>query len=172
MESLARATGAHERSLYRVLRYLASHGVFRETDNRRFDHTPLSHCLRSDADGSYRVAAQMFHQVSSAWDGLHHAVMTGEAGFKKTFGKPLFDYLMTNPELAPIFDAGMTAVHGPETFAMLDAYDFSTINVLADIGGGNGSLIGSVLQRYPELKGILFDLGHGKEQASCPLRTI
>ena len=54
----------------------------------------------------------------------------------------------------------MTSIHGYETAAMLKAYDFSDIHVLADIGGGNGSLIGAVLQHYPSMKGILFDLGH------------
>ena len=160
VESLARATGTHERSLYRILRFLASHGIFQETGNRQFDHTPLSHCLRTDAEGSFRAAAQMFHRMFPAWDGLHHSALTGEPGFNKVFGQPIFEYIGTHPELAPIFDAGMTAIHGHETAAMLDAYDFSGIQVLADIGGGNGSLIGAVLQRYPEMNGILFDLGH------------
>jgi uncharacterized protein YlxP (DUF503 family) len=158
--SLASATRTHERSLYRVLRFLASHGIFRETGNRQFEHTPLSLCLRSDAEGSFRAAAQMFHRMSSGWEGLHHATLTGEPGFNKVFGQPLFEYIGTHPELAPVFDAGMTAIHGHETAAMLDAYDFSGIHVLADIGGGNGSLISAVLQRYPAMKGILFDLGH------------
>jgi len=158
--SLASATGTHERSLYRVLRFLASHGIFQETGNRQFEHTPLSLCLRSDAEGSFRAAAQMFHRMSSGWEGLHHAALTGEPGFNKVFGQPLFEYIGTHPELAPVFDAGMTAIHGHETAAMLDAYDFSGIQVLADVGGGNGSLISAVLQRYPNLKGVLFDLGH------------
>ena len=54
VESLAGATGTHERSLYRILRFIASYGIFQEKDNRQFDHTPLSHCLRSDAKGSFR----------------------------------------------------------------------------------------------------------------------
>ncbi len=160
VESLAKATATHERSLYRILRFLASHGLFQETGNRQFDHTPLSQCLRSDAQGSYRAAAQMFHRTFQAWDGLHHSALTGEPGFNKVFGHPIFEYIGAHPELAPIFDAAMSAIHGHETAAMLDAYDFSGINVLADIGGGNGSLLGAVLQRYPEMNGILFDLGH------------
>jgi hypothetical protein len=72
----------------------------------------------------------------------------------------VFDYIGAHPAFAPIFDAAMTAIHGHETEAMMDAYDFSTIQVLADIGGGNGSLIAAVLHRYPKLKGLLFDLGH------------
>ena len=160
VESLASATGTHERSLYRILRYLASHGLFQEIGNRQFDHTPLSECLRSDAKGSFRAAAQMIHRMFAAWDGLHHAALTGEPGFNKAYGQPIFDYVGTHPELGPILDAGMTAFHGHETAAMLEAYDFGGIRILADIGGGNGSLISAVLQRYPNLKGILFDLGH------------
>jgi hypothetical protein len=160
VESLAKETGAHERSLYRILRFLASHGIFQETGHRQFDHTPLSLCLRTDAEGSFRAAAQMFHQMFPAWDGLHHSALTGEPGFNKVFGQPIFEYIGTHMELAPIFDDGMTAIHGHETAAMLDAYDFSGVQVLADIGGGNGSLISAVLERYPEMSGLLFDLGH------------
>ena len=106
-----------------------------------------------------------------AWDGLHHAAITGESGFNKVFGQPLFDYLGTHADLAPIFDAGMTAIHGHETTAMLEAYDFSAVHVLADIGGGNGSLIGTVLQRYPKLRGLLFELGHVAGRARESLRA-
>jgi len=98
--------------------------------------------------------------VYPAWDGLHHAAITGESGFNKVFGQPLFDYLGTHSDLAPFFDVGMTAIHGHETTTMLEAYHFSAIHLLADIGGGNGSLIGAVPQCYPNLKGLLFDLSH------------
>lgn len=158
--SLARATGAHERSLYRLMRFLASHGLFEEKGHRAFDHTPLSLMLRGDAEGSFRAAGRMLHRMFAAWDGLHHSVLTGEAGFVKAYGEPVFDYAGKHPDLGPIFDAGMTALHGHETAAMLEAFDFGNIRVLADIGGGNGSLLGAILQRYPNLKGILFDLGH------------
>jgi O-methyltransferase domain len=160
IESLAKVTGAHERSLYRILRFLSSNGIFQEKDNRHFDHTALSDCLRSDGEGSFRPAAQMGHRISSFWDGLHHSAMTGESGFPEVFGQTLFDYLGTHPDVAPIFDAAMGSIHGHETPAMLDAYDFSSIHVLADIGGGNGSLIAATLERYPKLKGVLFDLEH------------
>ena len=113
----------------------------------------------------------MMHRMYPAWDGLHHAAITGESGFNKVFGQPLFDYLGTHADLAPIFDAGMTAIHGHETTAMLEAYDFSAVHVLADIGGGNGSLIGAVLQRYPKLRGLLFELGHVAGRARESLRA-
>src|ERR1044072_2607511 len=133
--ALATATATHERSLYRILRFLASHGIFQETSNQQFAHTALSLCLRSETPDTFRPAAQMFHQLFAAWDGLHHAALTGEPGFNKVFGQPLFDYIGTHPELAPVFDAGMTSIHGHETAAVLAAYDFSNIAVLAGIGG-------------------------------------
>jgi precorrin-6B methylase 2 len=160
VEYLARATKTHEPSLYRVLRFLASHGLFEETENRHFEHTPLSAALRSDAPGSYRAGAQLFHHLFAAWDGLHHSIQTGEPGFNKVFGAPVFDYIQAHPEMGPVFDAGMASLNGYETAAMLDAYDFGGINVLADLGGGNGSLLCAVLRRYSSMKGILFDLGH------------
>ena len=160
IEHLAKASKTHEPSLYRILRFLASHGLFRETENRHFDHTPLSAALRTDAPGSFRAGAQMFHHLFAGWDGLHHSIQTGEPGFNKVFGAPIFNYIQAHPEMGPIFDAGMTSFNCHETTAMLDAYDFTGINVLADIGGGNGSLLSSVLARYPNMKGILFDLGH------------
>jgi hypothetical protein len=172
VRELARLANAHELSLYRVLRFTASYGVFREVGHREFDHTALSSALSTNAEGSFRAAARMYHRIFAGWDGLHHTVQTGEPSFEKVYGKPLFEYIGAHPDLAPIFDAGMTAFHGPETDAMLDAYDFGEIERLADIGGGNGSLIGAVLQRYPNLKGILYDIGHVTQRASQALRTL
>ena len=160
VEHLAKVTGTHTRSLYRTLRFLASYGLFQETKTGEFDHTPLSAVLRSDAEGSYRAAARLYHYFFPGWDGLDHAVKTGLPGFNKVFGKSAFEYVAEHSNLGPILDAGMTSIHGYETGAMLAAYDFSGVRVLADIGGGNGSLISAVLQRYPDMKGILFDLGH------------
>jgi precorrin-6B methylase 2 len=113
----------------------------------------------------------MFHHMFAGWDGLFHAVKTGTPGFDKVFGKPIFDYVGEHPELGPILDAGMTSIHGYETEAMLDAYDFSGISVLADIGGGNGSLISGVLKRYPAMRGLLFDLGHVMGRAKANLEA-
>jgi hypothetical protein len=63
-------------------------------------------------------------------------------GFKEVFGAPIFDYIQAHPEISPIFDAGHVLL---ETAAMLDSYDSSGINALADIGGVNGSLISPLL---------------------------
>jgi ubiquinone/menaquinone biosynthesis C-methylase UbiE len=155
-----------------MMRFTASYGLFRETEDREFDHTPLSAALRSNVEGSFRPAAQMFHRIFAGWEGLHHTVQTGEPAFQKMYGRPLFDYIGKHPDLAPIFDAGMTAFHGHETAAMLEAYDFGGIETLADVGGGNGSLLAAVLQRYTRLKGILYDLGHVVGRTREVIKTL
>jgi hypothetical protein len=171
IEHLASATKTHQTSLYRILRFMAGYGLFQETKTRHFDHTQLSAALRSDAPGSYRASAQLFHHLFAAWDGLHHSIQTGEPGFNKVFGAAVFEYVPSHPELGPIFDAGMTSMNYYETGAMLDAYDFTGINVLADVGGGNGSLILAVLERYPNMRGILFDLGYVTGRAKENLKA-
>ena len=169
--TLAQQTGTHERSLHRVLRLLASRGLFRETSPGAFEHTPLSFALREDAEGSYRAGARMFHRFFPAWDALDHSIRTGAPGFDRAFGSPLFDFVMANPAVGPLLDAGMSSFHGYETAAMLDAYDFSGVKTLADIGGGNGSLLTGALKRYPAMRGILFDLGHVVGRAQTNLRA-
>ncbi len=168
---LADATGCHEHTLYRCLRYLASHDIFEETEPGSFALTPLAAALRADAEGSFRAGARMLGRMFPAVAELENTLRDGENGIVKSFGQPLFEYLPNHPELAVIFDGGMTAIHGPETPAMLEAFDFSGIGTLADVGGGNGSLLTSVLRKYPAMKGILFDLGHVIERAAANLQT-
>lgn len=166
---LAAATGCHEHTLYRCLRYLASRGIFEETEQGSFALTPLAAALRTEAEGSFRAGARMLGRMFPAVAELENTLRDGENGIVKAFGQPLFEYLPGNPELAALFDGGMTAIHGPETPAMLEAFDFSGIGTLADVGGGNGSLLMSVLRKYPAMKGILFDLGHVIERATASI---
>lgn len=157
-DELAAESGSHARSLYRLLRALSSSGVFCEGADHRFSLTPLSECLRRDVLGSMAGLAWMRGDWQyRAWGDLLHNVQTGETAFNHVFGEPLFDFLRHTPENAAIFDQGMVGVHGRETEAMLAAFDFSDIKVLADIGGGNGSVLAAVLTKYPSLKAILFD---------------
>ena len=161
VDELANATSTKPELLYRLLRALASAGIFAEQNGKRFSLTPLAEPLRSDVAGSQRSLALMMGEAQyRAWGNLADTVQTGDNAYEKIFGKPIFDHLAEQPEKARIFDDAMTGIHGRETGAILDAYDFSDINVIADIGGGNGSKITAILQKHPEMRGILFDLRH------------
>ena len=171
-DDLAQATKVHASSLYRLLRGLASLGVFAEDDLARFSLTPLAECLRSDTLGSQRALAIMSGEEHyRAWGELLYSVQTGKTAFDKLYGMPVFDFLSKNLEQAKTFDAAMVGVHGRETAAMTDAYDFSGIAVLADIGGGNGSLLTTVLKKYPAMRGILYDMPGVTERAKANLHA-
>jgi hypothetical protein len=166
VDDLAAATQTDPRSLYRLLRALASLGVFAEGDPRTFALTPLAECLRSDVPGSqYAMAVMLGEELFGAWSDLIGSIRTGRPSYETIVGKPIFEYLAEHPEKAKLFDAAMTSVHGRETAAMADAFDFSAFGTLADIGGGNASTLIGLLGRTPSLQGLLFDLPSVMERA-------
>jgi O-methyltransferase domain/Dimerisation domain len=159
VDDLAKQTGTHRPSLFRLLRALASLGVFAEEPGQRFAMTPTAEPLRRDVSGSqWAMAVMMGEEHFRAWAELLYSVRTGKIAFDKVFGQPVFEFLSQNPEQAAIFDKAMVGVHGRETSAMLDVYDFSKFTSLADIGGGNGSTLSGILKRHPKIHGTLFDL--------------
>lgn len=165
-ELLADATKTNGGALYRLLRALASIGIFSENEQHEFTLTPMAEFLRSDVPGSKRALAMMSgDEQFQAWSEILYSIKTGKTSFDKVFEKPIFEYLSDNPEKGQIFDQAMTGIHGRETGDILNAYDFSVIHTLMDVGGGNGSNIVNLLQNYPEMKGILFDLPQVVERA-------
>lgn len=158
-EDLSEVTETHPQALHRLLRALASQGLFAEDAQHRFCLTALGECLRSDVPGSQRALALMYgSEHYQTWGELLYSIRTGRPAFDKLYGVPVFQYLAQHAEQAGIFDEAMVSIHGRETAGMLDAYDFSGVGVLADIGGGNGSLLIAVLRRFPAMRGILYDL--------------
>lgn len=169
---LAAATKMNPAALYRLLRALASVGVFSEAGDENFSLTPLAEGLLNDRPDSQRAAAIMMGEEHyRSWGELLYSVETGKPAFDKIYGQPIFAYLAGHTTAATIFDKAMTGIHGPETVAMLDAYDFSTFGTLIDVGGGNGSLLCAVLQRHPQLKGVLFDRADVIERARANLQA-
>jgi O-methyltransferase domain len=160
-DELAAEVSAHGPSLYRVLRALASVGVFAETGDGRFTLTPLAECLRGNVPNSVREFARLIVTplASQSWGQLMHSVKTGETGFRKAFDmQNAFDYLRAHPEEAAIFDGAMTNNSRRSAPAIAEAYDFGRFQQLVDIAGGQGLLLATILQRYPDLRGVLFDL--------------
>lgn len=173
-EDLAAATGVHARSLYRVLRALASIGVFAEDDLGRFGLTPLAATVRSDVIGSLRGMAQLWGDPLhwQAWGSFLDTVRTGRSGFELAFGMPLFDVFAQHPQQARMFNEAMTAFSGYEAGPIADAYDFSDVGTLVDVGGGQGLLLPTILRRYSAMHGVLFDLPPVVADGSAPLDAL
>jgi O-methyltransferase domain/Dimerisation domain len=161
-DELARLTGTHAPSLYRVLRALASVGVFADDGQGRFAQTPLSETLRGDTPGSLRAMAmvELGQEHFPAWGNLMHSVKTGEIAFDKLFKQNAWEYYAQNPEAASNFNKEMKGLTEMINLAVLSACDFSGVNKVVDVAGGTGGLISAILNTNPQMRGVLFDLPH------------
>lgn len=170
---IARAAGVQEDALYRVLRTLASLGVFLETAPRTFALTPAAAALRDAPGTMYEMALWMsdpFH--FRVYADTMHSVRTGVPAVEATHGVPVFEYLGRDPQLSATFNKAMVAFSEMVLPAVLNAYDFSGINVLVDVAGGHGGVLTGILQRYPGMRGILADLAHVIEGARARLDSL
>ncbi len=160
-EFLAVATSSKESSLYRLLRTLASVGVFTDTGDKVFANTPVSEVLRSDTPDSIKDLVLWLGDPEhwKVYGGLNESVRTGKPAWETVHGEPVFSYLFeTNKELGGIFNRAMTSLSKQVIPAVLASYDLSGYGVIADIAGGHGHLLAAILQNNPQAKGILFDI--------------
>ncbi|MDB5275449.1 MAG: methyltransferase [Ferruginibacter sp.] len=158
-EELAEQTKVHARSLYRVLRACASIGVYSEDTEKKFSLTPLAEPLLSDAPGSLRAFAEMVtcDWQYQTWAELPYSVQTGKPSFDKVHGMSSFDYFWSNEKAGKVFNDAMTSNSAFSSVAVVNAYDFSSLSTLVDIGGGHGFLLAAILAKYDNVKGILYD---------------
>ena len=160
VEELANETKTHAPSLRRLLRTLASLGIFAEDADGKFTHTALSLTLRSNDPRSVRGLAVMFgsQPIWSSFGHLYEAVLTGQPSFNRVHGTPFFAYLESHPADAAVFNAAMTSGSSAVSAAIVEAYDFSSFQRLVDVGGGHGGLLHAILSANPSLRGVLVDL--------------
>jgi hypothetical protein len=160
VDELAAEAGAHSPSLYRVMRLLAALGVFREEEGHKFALTPVGELLKTDNPGSMRYTAMMLGDdwAIKAYAHMADCIRTGGDGLTMAFGKNVFDYFAEHPAQAETFHKAMTNGSTGAGRSVVAAYDFTGIKRLADVGGGHGVLIATILQRYPDMRGVLFDL--------------
>jgi hypothetical protein len=165
-EALARAVGAAPRALYRLLRALASIGIFAENRDGAFALTPMARLLQSKP-GSLRSSALIYGDAVfwSAYGQMLHSVQTGEPAFEHAHGTPLFSYLASDRRAGAVFHEAMREFSAREAAAILAAYDFSTFRNAVDIGGGQGMLIAALLEACPQLRGTVLDLDAAAEDA-------
>lgn len=172
-DRLAEMTGAHTRSLYRVLRALTTLGLLEENERHCFRLTPLGKYLRTEIEGSVRHLAIMFGEPWhwDSWGNLMHSVMTGEPAFEHTWGMGTYDYVTAHPEAAEIYDKAMTDVTMQAAPGVAEHYDWGDIGTVMDVGGGHGTLLNVILTEHPHLHGMLFDLPHVVAGAHEPLQA-
>jgi SAM-dependent methyltransferase len=164
---LAQELKVHEMALYRLLRSLASVGVFHEGEGRLFSQTPLSELLRSNAKPSLRGAALMlvddWHVKN--WAELGWSIETGRPASEKVFGTSMFEYFSGHPEKAVNLNNAMADLSSGDGPAVVASYDFSGFECIVEVGGGSGALLAAILESAPKLRGVLFDMPYVIDQA-------
>jgi hypothetical protein len=172
-DDLAAVTGSNSAALYRLLRALASIGVFREEEDNYFALTPLGDGLRSGAAepvGPWaRFIGLPYHWQS--WGDLLYSVRTGETASRHVHGVSQWDYGVRHPEEGAVFDAAMTGMSHRQAAAVLASYDFGRFSRIVDVGGGQGAFLASILTKYPSTRGVLFDQPHVVASAEPVVRA-
>lgn len=159
-QELANVTGTHAPTLYRVMRTLASLGLFTEDHEHRFSLQPAGEVLKSGTPSHATALIMGGEVVARSLDHFLYSVQTGKTGFEKASGMALFDWLGANPTEAALFNETMVGFHGMEPPAVAAAYEFSMFDTIADIGGSTGNLLTTILTEHPRPRGILYDLPH------------
>lgn len=172
-KDLAAEYGMRHRELYRFLRALTGIGLLEFAGKDSFRLTNLGQALKTGSPGNARsaVIALVGDMVKPAWKDFDHGLLTGDPGFEKAHGQSLFEYLRDNPGMATFFSETMVGFHGREPPAVAEAYDFSGIGSLVDVGGASGNMLGHVLKRHPNVKGVLYDLPHVVADAPALLES-
>ena len=150
---LAQSTGADRDTLHRILRALATEGVFAEDEPGVFRNTELSEGLCAE---DWRAFGHLFGSVF--YDALGTLdPTTGQETFSRAFGADFWSWLDERPGERAAFDAAMAGGKDrpADRLAGLDLHEGS---IVVDVGGGNGALLRALLQRRPDLRGIVFDL--------------
>lgn len=164
---LAQATGADEASLHRLLRALSTIDICREHADGSFSIMPMGALLGADRPDSLRSWAIWWGAyLWPVWGHLLYSVKTGESARKKLFGSEGFEHLERDRQAAEVFNEAFREVTRLACQGIVQAYDFSGMKQVADIGGGYGQLLVAILRAYPETTGILFDLSHAIDRAS------
>jgi hypothetical protein len=161
VSALAAATGLDADALGRLLRLLASLGIFADNGDGEYVNTPLSETLAAGASMSMRdiAAIALTPGWSKALAALPAAVREGGAtAWDLAHDTPIFEYLPAHPNEAMVFQSAMTMFSEAEAAAVTDAYDFRGIGTLVDVGGSQGLLLASILRATPSMHGVLFDL--------------
>lgn len=162
VEELAAGTGANADALYRVLRLMASLGVFEQVGPRRFALNPAGDMLRRDVHGSVHPMAHFLPDPLHfrVYANLIDSVRTGAPAAEATLGKPLFEYLANDPVYSAIFNDAMTSISTPAAAAAVAAYDFSRFGTIVDVGGGHGEVLTAILRACPGSHGVLAEINH------------
>jgi hypothetical protein len=173
LDQLATATGAQRGALGRLLAALSAIGICARIAPDGYSLNEIGLVLDGSADQSLKAWAIFEGEMlSKSWSGMLETVMTGKTAAQLQGLDTSFELMSRSPENIGIFNAAMADLTRLVAPDVLDAFDFSQISHLMDVGGGSGELIGAVAKRYPRIRGTVFDLPRCKATAQEHLEQI
>jgi hypothetical protein len=162
VDKLAQLTATNADALQRILRALASRGIFAEQPDGPFALTPLAEPLRRDAPDSLNAYAILTGDALmwQAMGAMEYSLRTGDPAFRHIFGCSSFEYHAQHPDAAALYDEALRGIGRAQDEAVVAAYDFREAGTVVDVGGGRGGLLARILAASPQSHGVLFDLPH------------
>lgn len=159
VEELAASCGVLADPLRRLLRAAASVGVFAEQPDGRFRLTPMAAHLCSDAELCLRDFTLLLNSdpMQRSFGALLNVLETGQPSFKEANGVGFFSYLEQNPDLGLTYQRSWAPLTRRAASAAAAVIDFSQFSRIADLGGGNGTFLLTVLDEHQHLTGVLMD---------------
>ena len=157
-QEIADYLNADPHNILRIMRALASQGIFRQNRDGRFSLNGMAKGLLNQP-GSLRHVI-LHHMGPINWNlmsNLEYSVRSGNDAFTNKYGKEIYEFLKDHPDEYALFDQSMSNLSDLGLAPIFQVYDFSKFALIADIGGGEGFFLANILQRNPGCKGILFD---------------
>jgi len=170
-EALAKKLGTNTDATFRVMRGLATTGMFRLRPDEKFENNRFSRTLLAHSPESVKDFVEYFGSKSNvdAWTNISETLKTGKNGFENVHKMPVWDWLKLNPNEGKIFVNAMVSVTSNNAHAIASAYPFRQLKRICDVAGGQGALLGEILVRHKFLKAILFDEKYVLDQAKIIL---
>jgi hypothetical protein len=156
--ALARSIPADAGALSRLLRALCVYGLVRRVGS--YVELTDAGCLLSSNGNLGDLPVLIDGEYLSSWAHLADSVATGKPVFDELFGMSVWEHRRLNPKLNSAFNRMVERTREAVAGTVLDSYDFSRFQSIADIGGGRGYLLAAILRQCPSARGILFDLPH------------
>jgi len=173
IEQLAQVTNSDEDSLYRLMRMLASAGIFNELPGQNFANTPSSALLAEKHPQSLRTLVLFYNsEINQSFDNLDQSIKRGIPAFDLTFQKSIFEYFRDNPAAAKLFNEAKKQKSGLVATSCIGSYNFGKFSTVYDIGGGAGLFLDALLQKHPRMRGLLFEQPAVIAEAKPQLETF
>lgn len=173
-EELGVKVGADPDGLDRVLRYLARRGLF-DLKGDRFALTEVGSSLRADhpysrlgwfaGDGAHGRADECLSELAEA-------LRTGRSAYSLHFeGSDFWSDLSADPERSRSFDELMGTRMVEKAHTLAGMFEWNALDHLVDVGGGDGTLLRTLLERFPRPRGTVLDLAGPAEAARANFRA-